>query len=398
MKRTSRFLVFVCMTALALPASTASAQLDHLVCYKVVDKTQVAAAFDLFTQLQPEFTSKGCKPLKVVDFCVPATKLNVTPAAADVRSDIAGPGLYVDYIGYLVKCQNEIRPSNKVVIDQFGTHRHRKYRVDRIYVPAKKGPPPCGAQDGKLCGGVCPNATDQCRVDTDGACKCVPTDQCSGKPDKQGHCGGPCPVATDQCQLQVTTAGVVECSCGPPPPPLCSMNTATGQCGGECPNRAEKCVLKSNFDCTCEPASTPCAPAIGTVGTCAGDCPIAGDVCTFNAATNDCSCGGDTPAPCSQNPLTGTCGGECPSPEVCRLNTTTNECGCGPAPCGSDANGQCSGVCPATGQTCKLDAAGGCNCDPPSCGMNAAGQCGGTCPTAFSCRIVAGTNVCRCQP
>jgi hypothetical protein len=398
MKRTRGFFAFVCTIALALSPRIASAQLDHLVCYKVVDKTQVAVAFDLFSKLQPEFAARGCKPIKVVNFCVPATKVNVTPAEADVRADVTGPGLYVDYIGYLVKCENEIKPSNKIVIDQFGTHRHRKYKIERVYVPAKKGPPPCGTVDGKNCGGVCPNKSDQCTFASDGSCNCQPIDTCAGKPDKQGHCGGPCPALTDQCQLIVGTSGAIECGCAPPPPPLCSMDAATGQCGGECPNRAEKCVLKSNFDCTCEPADTACALETGTTGTCSGDCPIAGDVCTFIAATNECRCGAGDPTPCSQNPLTGTCGGECPAPEVCRISPTTNECGCGPAPCASDANGVCGGVCPDATQQCKLDAAGGCNCDPPSCGQDATtGTCGGACPTAFECRIVAGTNVCRCQ-
>lgn len=397
MKRTSRFLAFAWAIAFALLPGSANAQLDHLVCYKVVDKTKIAVAFDLFAELQPEFTAKRCKPVKVVNFCVPASKINVTPVEADVRDDIAGPGLNVDYIGYLVKCETDIKVSNKVVVDQFGTHRHRKYKVERVYVPARKGPPPCGTVDGKNCGGVCPNATDQCQVDADGSCSCLPTAACSG-PDKQGHCGGPCPVATDQCQLLVDATGKVDCGCGPPPSPLCSMNAATGICGGECPNRAEKCVLKSNFDCTCAPAETPCALETGTAATCSGDCPIAGDVCTYVTATNECRCGPGTPAPCGQNPLTGTCGGECPGPEVCRIDPTTNECGCGPAPCGSDANGVCGGICPNPSQLCKLDAAGGCNCDPPSCGMDAAGVCGGLCPGNYECRVVAGTTSCRCQP
>src|SRR3954452_7564147 len=101
MKPIVRFLSVACAAALAaaMAPSPASAGLDHLVCYKAVDKLQVAAAFDLFAELQPEFTAKGCKIVKVDDFCFPSTKLNVTPASADTRADIAGPALSVDYIG-----------------------------------------------------------------------------------------------------------------------------------------------------------------------------------------------------------------------------------------------------------------------------------------------------------
>jgi hypothetical protein len=378
----------------------ANAQLDHLVCYKVVDKLQVAVAFDLFAELQPEFTAKGCKVVKVDDFCVPATKLNVTPAASDVRPDIAGPPLYVDYIGYLIKCAQEITPPNKVVIDQFGKHRHGKYKVAKVYVPAKKGAPPCGTVDGKLCGGVCPDTSDQCRVASDGVCKCVPAvdDICGGRPDKQGICGGACPDPDlPRCQLMLSATGAKICDCGPPPPPLCGINTATGTCGGECPNKAEKCVVKADNECTCAPATTPCALIAGTAPTCGGDCPIAGDVCALDAS-NACNCGPPTASPCSQNPLTGMCGGECATGETCRLDTT-GKCSCGGAPCGGDAAGQCSGLCPdPASQLCRPDASGACNCDPPSCSRQG-GTCGGICAVGQTCGNVdtQGGLVCKCH-
>jgi hypothetical protein len=384
--------------ALALFPNFAFAQLDHLVCYKVIDKLQVQAAFDLFAELQPEFTAKGCKIVRVDDFCVPATKLNVDPASADQRSDIAGPALNVDFIGYLVKCAVDLTPSGKVVIDQFGTHRHLKYKIAKVYVPAKKGPPPCGTIDGKFCGGVCPTASDQCRVDAAGNCRCAPppTNSCEGKPDKQGQCGGPCPTG-ETCQVVASSTGAKICDCAPPPPQRCSINTATGTCGGECPNPADKCVLKSDFECTCAPAETACALIPGTVPTCGGDCPIAGDICALDA-NNNCRCGAGDPLPCSQNPLTGQCGGECPGGELCRIDST-NHCSCGPTPCSVSADGVCGGACPNAAQQCAVDATGACNCSPTSCTADAAGACGGLCPTGRNCTTgtAAGGLSCLCQ-
>lgn len=388
--------------AVVLTPSVAFARLDHLVCYKVVDKKQVAAAFDLFAELQPEFSAKGCRPVKVVEFCVPATKLNVTPPAASPRPDVGGPALHADYIGYLVKCEQQLQPPNKVVLDQFGPHRQRGYKLARVYVPAKKGPPPCGTVDGKLCGGVCPDPANECRIDSAGDCRCIPPEDnlCGGKPDKQGQCGGPCPdPARPQCQLTVTATGAKVCDCGPPPPPLCGINAATGTCGGECPNKADKCVLKSPTDCTCMPAEDPCSLLVGTPApTCGGDCPIAGDVCALDA-NNECTCGPPpTGDPCDRNPFTGTCGGECPANLACRLDAATNQCACGPAPCGGDATGQCSGECPNTSQVCVHDATGACTCDPPSCFAQGT-SCGGLCPAGSECvpTTIGGTFTCRCQ-
>ncbi|HEY2774262.1 MAG TPA: hypothetical protein VGK20_09445 [Candidatus Binatia bacterium] len=395
--------ILVCAAALALVAlpGSALAQLDHLVCYKAVDKLVVKASADLFAELQPEFTAKGCTLIKVDDFCVPATKLNVQPASANVRPDITGPALNADYIGYLVRCTSELSPSNKLLVDQFGVHRQGHYKVYKIYVPAKKAPPPCGTNaDGKQCGGICPSTADECRVDTDGVCKCIPPvdNTCSGKPDKQGQCGGPCADPTQSCQLTATATGAKVCACGPPPPPVCGINPATGTCGGDCPNKADKCLLNSANECTCVPPTTPCALVPGTVPTCGGDCPVAGDVCSL--INGQCACGGGTPPPCSQNPLTGKCGGECPTTgDICQLNTA-GQCTCAPTPCGSDANGVCGGACPnpAT-QQCKGDASGACNCTPPSCGIVNTDQCGGECPAPAQCRVATSSAglACKCQ-
>lgn len=384
----------------ALLPSVADARLDHLVCYKAVDALQVSAAFDLFAELQPEFSAKGCRIVKVADFCVPASKLNVTPASSAPRTDVAGPPLQVDYVGYLVRCTQQFAPPNKVVVDQFGAHRQGKYKLQKVYVPAKKGAPPCGTVDGKACGGTCPAATDQCSIDTNGDCRCAPAvnDMCGGKPDAQGICGGPCPdPAMPTCQLTVSDSGAKGCACGPPPPPLCSLNSATGTCGGECPNKADKCVYTTANECRCTPSTAPCALVPGTVPTCGGDCPVAGDVCAL-AADGTCACGGTTPAPCDRNPLTGLCGGDCPTGQECLLDAAGG-CQCRPSPCGSDANGQCGGTCPdPVNQLCKVDSTGACNCSPPSCGLNV-DVCGGYCPAGTVCRTKQTPTglLCGCQ-
>lgn len=388
--------------ALAFARPVMAANLDHLVCYRAVDPLSVSAAFDLFAELQPEFSAKGCRIVKVSDFCVPASKLNVTPASAAPRADVAGPPLQVDYVGYLVRCAEQRTPPNKVVVDQFGTHRQGKYKLQKIYVPAKKGAPPCGTVDGKACGGVCPSSTDECRVDDDGACRCVPPvdNLCGGKPDAQGTCGGPCPdPAMPTCQVTVSTTGQKVCACGPPPPPLCSINAATGTCGGECPNKAEKCLYTAANECRCVPASTPCALVPGTVPTCGGDCPVAGDVCSLDATTGSCVCGGSGPAPCDRNPFTGTCGGDCPVDLKCLLDSS-GACSCQPPPCGSDATGVCGGSCPdPLSQQCKVDASGACNCSPSSCGLTGVDTCGGICPTGLECLPSPNGTApgCRCQ-
>src|SRR5262249_38677450 len=97
-------------TARVVPAQTtltvAGAPLDHLVCYKMRDKTRVNSSTDLITQLQPEFTQRGCIIVKPIEFCVPATKINVSPIPTN--PNIVGTPLKNDYICYLAKCKNPL--------------------------------------------------------------------------------------------------------------------------------------------------------------------------------------------------------------------------------------------------------------------------------------------------
>jgi hypothetical protein len=323
-----------------------------------------------------------------VEFCVPATKANVTPATAEVN-DVVGQPLQNDFICYTVKCPNDIAPRPKLVTDQFGQRLEQKAKPAKICVPAKKTPLGCNLIPGtNTCGGNCPDPTQTCGLDTNGTgCICSSKATCDGKPDKAGACGGACTNSNQRCLPDATGS----CSCQDPVKPLCGLNTATGQCGGNCPNAVDTCRMDPTGKCTCSHTDKPpCGKDAD--GACSGECPLAGQTCGLDP-TGICTC---TPlAPCRQNSLTGTCGGECPTGYTCGLVPGTNNCDCWQGtPCGWDANGTCGGTCPVPGrQECKPDAvAGTCNCDPPSCGSVSpiTGSCtSGACPSPKICQVIA---------
>src|SRR5262245_65537935 len=76
----------VAMSAYPLPAQSQEAEtgnLDHLLCYKVKDPLKLETTVDVISELQPEFTRRGCVLTKPVEFCVPASKLNAAPAPSN---------------------------------------------------------------------------------------------------------------------------------------------------------------------------------------------------------------------------------------------------------------------------------------------------------------------------
>src|SRR5262249_50955362 len=127
----------------AFPASaqTGAGVLDHLMCYRMTDPLQVSQAVDMFSDVQPQFSQKGCVLIKPVQFCVPATKRNVTPALT--TPNLIGQQLQNDFICYLVKCPNPVPPPDENVTDQFGTRTQTKYRPFTICAPARKAPVTC---------------------------------------------------------------------------------------------------------------------------------------------------------------------------------------------------------------------------------------------------------------
>ena len=402
------------MAARAVDAQTLSAagtSLDHLVCYKMKDKLKLSATTDLIAQLQPDFTQRGCTIVKPIEFCVPATKLNVSPVPPD--PNIAGTPLRNDFICYLAKCKSQVPPPDEQVIDQFGSRRQTKYKLSKICVPARKAPAGCPTGPlvkGTMCQGGCPDSTETCQVVKVGGvkqCQCAHEDVCGGNPDSAGQCGGDCPTPGDVCLPTLlgsgdptTTKFALKCTCRPPTEPICSINAATGICGGDCPKPTDTCVINANGQCNCEPDNPPCQASTDASGAlvCGGACPLTGQDCQPDSTTGKCSC--QPPAGCGQDPLTGTCSGDCPNlGDVCALDFH-RPLPCGPPPCGSQNTSppSCGGACPFAAQQCALDATGACNCQPPlPCGPTGANTCGGFCPAPRVCRLLPGTTSCECQ-
>ncbi len=399
--------ILTARSAQAQPLTVAGAPLDHLVCYKTLDKLTLKTTTDLIAQLQPEFTQKGCTLIRPVEFCVPATKINVSPVPTN--PNIVGTPLKNDYVCYLARCKSQIPPPDKKVIDQFGSRLQQNYKISKVCVPAQKAPAGCGFF-GKQCSGACPNNTDLC-VKVPGAagtlCECRPKNKpCTGKPDTAGMCGGECLTAGDKCLPTLVgtgdptlTALPVECTCRPPVDPLCSRDLATGACGGACPKATDKCQPDpATGRCDCQPDNPPCQliTVAGTAPSCGGACPAVSQTCTHDAVTGKCSC--SPPPQCAQD-ANGTCGGPCPPGMSCVLDST-GHCDCKDTPCGS--NGltppACGGACPLPSQTCALDTTGACNCTPSlPCQPDAAGTCGGNCPAPMRCANIPGTTGCQCQ-
>lgn len=316
--RSAVMFLAVTLVVSALVPNLASAQgkLDHLLCHRMLDKTQISNAVDLFAELQPEFNVRDCVLVKPFEFCVPVTKLNVQPPAPFPNA--TGQSLKDDYICYIMKCPDKPTVPARYVKDQFGRRLQQKYRPYKLCVPARKAAPPCGpTKSAKQCGGLCPNTTDICRYSKiSQSCFCAPQ-PCGGKPDKAGACGGQCPVAGQICAPGHDASGNVACLCDDPPPPPCGLNPATGTCGGSCPNPADRCVLTATGnDCTCQPIDPGCQQT--TPGMCGGTCANSAFQCILDPLTNDCRCE-PPPQGCGPNPATGQCGGNCTAPAICRF-------------------------------------------------------------------------------
>jgi hypothetical protein len=377
------------LAVVGVRAVHAAGKADHLICYKMVDKVDIAAAVDLIADLQPEFTQRDCRLLKPIEFCVPATKQNITPQPG--TPDLVGQALRQDYLCYLAKCPTGSVPPAKKVADQFGVRIEQKYKPTKVCVPAAKLPGRCGETGAPQCGGVCP-AGQTCKQAAAGTsqCTCQPL-PCGGQPDKGGACGGVCPDG-EVCQLSNSTSGKPACGCGQLPPPPCGMNPLTGSCGGACSDPAQTCQTDAAGNCTCGPIPTNLCGQ-NAAGVCGGTCPNPADSCVPSTIPGQpCTC---VPAPCHQDAVTGQCSGTCATtsgpPGTCHLSG--GSCVCGPSPCSIDpASGQCGGLCPGGG-TCAPNSANDCGC-LPLCGFDANNICGGACPPGATCQVI-GTE-CRC--
>lgn len=254
--------------------------LDHLVCYKIKDPLKLSTSVDMMAELQPDFARQGCKLTKPLEFCVPASKRNVAPPAANPQ--IFGQPLRDDYICYKAQCEAAAAPAERTVSDQFGAREIGRFRVQKVCVPARKEAIPCGLVGRRTCGGVCPLA-QACRYDkAANACGCVPT-ACGGKVDEHGMCGGDCPT-NQQCRATANK----ECACQPLNPPVCGQIAAgVSLCGGSCANPTDVC-LPGPAGCVCQP-TTPTCGLDETTGTCGGACLAPSEVCR-SGPFGACSC------------------------------------------------------------------------------------------------------------
>lgn len=324
----STALAALLLSSLLPSPASAQGQLDHLLCHRMVDKTKIQTAVDLFAELQPEFDAKGCVLIRPLEFCVPVSKRNVQPPPA--IPGLSGQALKDDYVCYLLKCPDKPAIPARFVADQFGRRLQRKYRPVKVCAPARKAAPPCGpTTSARACGGTCPDSAAECRYDrATQQCTCNPVTLCEGKPDAAGACGGVCPPG-ETCVLGLDASGNASCDCRPQDPP-CGLNTATGTCGGLCPNPSDQCVLDSTgTQCRCQPVEQGCAPTTGALQ-CQGPCTDPTFTCGLEPLTNQCRCLPPV-QPCGHNPATGQCGGACTvAGQVCRFVVAgaTTACTC----------------------------------------------------------------------
>lgn len=380
------------VSAMWFSSAHAQGKLDHLFCYRVEDPLAIRTTVDMLADLQPEFTQKGCRLLKPIEFCVPATKANVRPLPPNPR--IVGQPLQDDYICYLAECRDRTRPADKLVADQFGRRIDRKFRPTKVCVPARKRPVPCGAS-GRQCGGICPNPDDDCRVSpVDAGCACVPR-ACGGHVDSAGSCGGSCTDATERCLPNAD--GV--CTCQPPPPPPCGLNPDDGVCGGTCPNPGDQCLISpTGGGCSCQsPPPPPCGGPAGTTQ-CKGACPDGVSQCVTDPAGN-CICQ-PLPPSCGLVPGSNQCGGPCPNAADQCVRTAAG-CACEPpaSTCSRiPGTTQCGGDCTDPTTKCGRNADGDCACVPNTtpCGLTpgTSNQCGGNCPAGQTCRLCTNPAAC----
>jgi hypothetical protein len=243
--------------------------LDHLACFKVKDPLLIQESADLQAEMQPEFTSLGCILKKATEFCVPASKTNVTPPPP--FPGVSGQPLQNDYICYPTKCRQPAAPPDKLVTDQFGSRIEKKYKISKVCVPARKAPAPCGPTGKHMCGGACPNPTQQCQPDPlDRGCVCLPAEP-GCFVDPAGHCAGTCPGSGQACTFDDT--GHCGCSCS-----ILIPGGQTNVCAmGTCPS--PKTCVKNTTDTAC------ICCAVGGVA-----CSVPSDCCPpFSCVNGFCS-------------------------------------------------------------------------------------------------------------
>jgi hypothetical protein len=177
--------------------AAASAQLDHLQCYKVDPDTRVVADVDLAPAIPELPAQAGCRLKGPKLFCGPVAKtiIQAEPPAAGAP---AGPEA-TSYLCYKARCQQT--PGTFQVTDQFATYMVRSRKSFLLCAPARVGPPTTTTTIPPTCGITAPT------------------------------CGGTCPAGQVCVPLSFGPAGT-GCACAIPP--VCALDVAA-VCGGNCP-------------------------------------------------------------------------------------------------------------------------------------------------------------------
>jgi len=313
--------------AIAGVARPASAQFDHLKCYKAKDqKTFKKATADL-TALQAQFgVAESCeiKPAAKM-FCVPATK-DVTSIEDGIDAPFPAEDLAFDRLCYKIKCP-QVTLSPEEVSDQFGTRTIDKLKAVMICTPTVLGPTPstttttmggCVDMDGDMYGPGCvlgpdcddtqpsinPGAPEVCDgIDND--CSGMADDTCvaganccAGQcvdlisdPNNCGGCSLVCLTGANASPLCSGGACSLVCdpgydNCNGSPGDGCEVNTQTdpnncGACGNICPS-----ALNSSASCISASCTFTCNPGYA-------DCNgLAGDGCEIDLSSDHNNCGG----------------------------------------------------------------------------------------------------------
>ena len=333
--------------ALALMPRVASAQADHLQCFKIKDNAVKATYTANLTPTDNTFAAAtGCRikvPAKLL--CVDTQKTNVTPPPPGAAAGAPAQ----KYLCYKAKCPKA--PATTTIQDQFGTHQVTVKTTSLLCAPE---PAP---------------TTTTTTTSTTTTTGCANIDN-----DMDGFFAPPCGIDCDDNNPNVNPVATITCGVG-------ACQNTVPSCAGFVPNTCtpnppstEQCQngidddcdgLVDEQPCTCASAAQ-CPPVANGFPQCqAGQCTFfcamgfsdcnafAGDGCEVNTQTdpNNCSACGN----------------------VCVLPNATEGC----------SNGTCTiQFCDAGYGNCNGMPADGCEVFLPN-NPNHCGACNVACPPSF---------------
>jgi len=206
----------------------ASAQFDHLHCYKIDPASRAVADVDLASAIPELPAQAGCRVKGPKLFCGPVAKtiIRANPPAAG-----APPGPEAtSYLCYKARCAQT--PGTFQVTDQFATYTVRSRKSFLLCAPAQVGVPTTSTTSTTTTS-TPPTTNLPCGIS-------APT------------CGGSCPVGQLCIEMYFGPGGPSGCGCATPP--VCGP-TLPNSCGGSCPDGACICtsfgVPSGNCTCVC---------------------------------------------------------------------------------------------------------------------------------------------------